>query len=57
MPKKTRQPNLIACQFVAIVLVVLALLMVVVTRMTPSEQPPACTLGSAEALFTDCQGH
>jgi hypothetical protein len=55
IPSPCKPDILIAYKFAVIVLFALALL-VVVTR-TPPEESPACTLGSAEALFTNCRGH
>ena len=56
MRRRIRRPySLFAYGFAAISLVAFALF-VVMTR-TPREEPPACTLGSAEALFTNCRGH
>jgi hypothetical protein len=55
MRRKISGPySLFAYQFAAISLVAFALF-VLMTR-TPPEEPPACTLGSAEALFTNCRG-
>jgi len=54
IPSPYKPDILIAYQFAVIVLFAFALF--VVLTQTPPEEPPVCTLGSAEALFTNCRG-